>query len=273
MNLPAHIITSSPPSMNLPAHGTASPDPSFTSQHDNENKKSTLRYTRYILKLVLGIPMLPRTCLFVVQLYEPPRSQSNSTDLPARSLTHVIHQLRTSSLATSLKFEHGTYEPPRSYPHTRISGYEPPRSYHHVFILVMNLPAHDNIKHIPDQDQHNKSCKTYHNASCHYTIAQRNLSTARRNSSTDRLTVTHHRRAPKLTRHSCFLLLPSGSVYTARRYTSNVTLLVLGTLIHFLEFNHSIIKHPEINIHIHIFQITTSQHMHLSSISTHSSLL
>jgi len=35
----------------------------------------------------------------------------------------------------------------------------------------MNLPAHDNIKHIPDQDQHNKPCKTYHNAPCHYTIA------------------------------------------------------------------------------------------------------
>jgi len=74
MNLPAHIITCSPPSMNLPAHGTASPDPSFTSQHDNENKQSTLRYTRYILKLVLGIPMLPRTCPLVVQHYEPPCS-------------------------------------------------------------------------------------------------------------------------------------------------------------------------------------------------------
>ncbi|QCD86158.1 hypothetical protein DEO72_LG3g679 [Vigna unguiculata] len=28
MNLPAHILTCSPPSMNLPAHGTTSPDPS-----------------------------------------------------------------------------------------------------------------------------------------------------------------------------------------------------------------------------------------------------
>jgi len=37
--------------------------------------------------------------------------------------------------------------------------------------LVMNLPVHDNIKHIPDQDQYNKSSKTYHNAPCHYTIA------------------------------------------------------------------------------------------------------
>jgi len=134
MDIPAHIITCSPPSMNLPAHDTTSPDPNLTSQHDNENKKSTLRYTRYILKVVLGIPMLPRTCSLVVQLYKPPRSKSNFTDLPAHSPTHVIHQLRTSPLAASLKCEHGTYEPPRSYPYTRVSGYEPPRSYHHMFI-------------------------------------------------------------------------------------------------------------------------------------------
>jgi len=74
MNLLAHIITCSPSSMNLPAHGTISPDPSLTSQHQNKIKKSTLHYTRYILKLVLGIPMFPQTCSFVVQLYEPPRS-------------------------------------------------------------------------------------------------------------------------------------------------------------------------------------------------------
>ena len=134
MILFAHIITCSPPSINLPAHRTTSSDPSLTSQHQNEIKKSTLHYTRYILKLVSGIPMLPRTCLLVVQLYEPPRSQSNSTDLPIRSPTHVIHQLRTSPLATSLKCEHETYEPPCSYPHTRALGYEPPCSYHHVFI-------------------------------------------------------------------------------------------------------------------------------------------
>jgi len=109
MNLSAHIITCSPPSMNLPAHGTTFLDPSLTSQHDNKNKKNTLHYTKYILKLVLGIPMLPRICPLVVQLYEPPHSQHLSSD-------------------------HGTYEPPRSYPHTRVSGYEPPRSYHHVFI-------------------------------------------------------------------------------------------------------------------------------------------
>jgi len=36
-------------------------------------KKSTLHYNMYILKLVLGIPMLPRTYPLVVQLYGPPR--------------------------------------------------------------------------------------------------------------------------------------------------------------------------------------------------------
>jgi len=41
-----------------------------------------------------------RTCPLVVLLYRH-----------ARSPTHVIHQLRTSSHATSLKCEQGTYEP------------------------------------------------------------------------------------------------------------------------------------------------------------------
>jgi len=54
-------------------------------------------------------------------LYEPPRLLSKSTDLPARSRTHVIQQLRTSSLAAVLKCEHRTYEPNRSYTHTRAS--------------------------------------------------------------------------------------------------------------------------------------------------------
>ncbi|QCD96016.1 hypothetical protein DEO72_LG6g718 [Vigna unguiculata] len=57
MNLSTH--TCSPPSMNLPAHGTTSPVPSLTSKHQTEIKKITLHYTRYILKLVLGILMLP----------------------------------------------------------------------------------------------------------------------------------------------------------------------------------------------------------------------
>ncbi|QCE14451.1 hypothetical protein DEO72_LG11g1451 [Vigna unguiculata] len=47
MNLPAHIITCSPPSMNLSAHGTSSPDPSITSPLKNNAHKSQLQ--RYCL--------------------------------------------------------------------------------------------------------------------------------------------------------------------------------------------------------------------------------
>jgi len=57
------------------------------------------------------VVLLLRTSPLVVLLYEPPHSWSCSTDLPARSPTHVIHQLRTSSHTTSLKCEHETYEP------------------------------------------------------------------------------------------------------------------------------------------------------------------
>jgi len=127
---------------------------------------------------------------------------------------------------------------------------------------VMNLPAHDKIKHIPNQDQHNKPCKTcITNAPCHCIIAWRSLSVARQNGSVDRMAVPHHRWAPQHTRLPCFLLLHGDPLCTGRRYTSNVTLLVLGTLIQFLAFNHSILKHPEINIHIHILQIPISQHI------------
>ncbi|QCD79343.1 hypothetical protein DEO72_LG1g2982 [Vigna unguiculata] len=74
-----------------------------------------------MVSLGLGNMMLTRTCPLVVLplrtsplvvlLYEPPRWYSYSTDLPARSPTHVIHQPRTSPHAASLKREHGTYEP------------------------------------------------------------------------------------------------------------------------------------------------------------------
>jgi len=40
MNLLAHIITCSSPSMNLPAHGTTSPDPSIASLHKITHKQA-----------------------------------------------------------------------------------------------------------------------------------------------------------------------------------------------------------------------------------------
>jgi len=39
MNLSAHIITCSPPSMNLPTHGTTSPDPSLASLRTTNTHK------------------------------------------------------------------------------------------------------------------------------------------------------------------------------------------------------------------------------------------
>jgi len=42
-------------------------------------------------------------------------------DLPTRSPTHVIQQLRTSLLVVAFKCGHGTYKPLRSYPHTKAS--------------------------------------------------------------------------------------------------------------------------------------------------------
>jgi len=134
---------------------------------------------------------------------------------------------------------------------------------------VMNLLAHDNIKHLLDQDEYNKSCKMYHNAPDHCTIAWRCLSIARQNDNADRLVVPHHYRTPQLTGLPCFLLLPDDPLCTTQRYTSSGILLVLGTLIQFLAITHSIVKHPEIKIHIHILQITTSQHICIFQLYTH----
>jgi len=59
----------------------------------------------------LGFIMLTRTCPLVVL---PLRTSPLVVLLygpAARSLTHVIHQLRTSLNVASLECEHGTYEP------------------------------------------------------------------------------------------------------------------------------------------------------------------
>jgi len=74
-------------------------------------------------------------------------------DLPARSPTHVIHQLRTSLHAASLKCEPNHTNLPRLYPHTRVTGYEPSRSYHHVLPPSMNLPVHGTSSPDPSSPQ------------------------------------------------------------------------------------------------------------------------
>ncbi|QCE10731.1 hypothetical protein DEO72_LG10g1962 [Vigna unguiculata] len=49
MNLPAHIIMFSPPSMNLLAHGTSSPDPSPTSLRTDNTRNHCLQHCRLAL--------------------------------------------------------------------------------------------------------------------------------------------------------------------------------------------------------------------------------
>jgi len=72
----------------------------------------------------------------------------SSTDLPARSPTHVIQQLQTSPLATTLKCEHGTYEPSHSYPHREHHNMNLPAHIITCSPLTMNLPAHDIVKNL-----------------------------------------------------------------------------------------------------------------------------
>ena len=107
---------------------------------------------------------------------------------------------------------------------------------------------------------------------CPYTIVWRCQSTTRRNGSADRLKVSQHRQASRHTKLPYFWLLLSTSLCTVRDYTSNVTLLILGTLIKFLVSNNSILKHPEpkILIHIlHILKFTTSQLICVIQVSSH----
>jgi len=48
---------------------------SFTQSSSNLQEANHLGFScQHILKMVLGIPLLPRTCPLVVQLYESPRS-------------------------------------------------------------------------------------------------------------------------------------------------------------------------------------------------------
>jgi len=79
------------------------------------------------------------------------------------------------------------------------------------------------------------------NAPCHCIITWCSLNAARRNGCATRLAVPYHRRAPQHTRLPCFLPSPNGPLCIAKRYTSDVTLLVLGTLIQLLASNHSIL--------------------------------
>jgi len=164
-------LTDSNASTNLPAHGTTSTDPSLTSQHDNETRKA-----HYATQATYPSWSYGFQCF-----HKPARSWSNSTNRPARSptlwtfLPVVQHTWSTSY--EPLNMQHLSSV---STEHTNLPTRIPTREYQDMNLLahiptcsspIINLPPHDNIKDIPNKDQHNKPCKTYHNAPCHYTIA------------------------------------------------------------------------------------------------------
>jgi len=103
-------------------------------------------------------------------------------DLPTRSPT-----LRISPLAVALKCEHKTYEPSRLYPHTRASLiWTSPLILITCSSPIMNLPAHDTIKHLLIQVHIKTQLRKTH---CPYTIVWRCLSAAKRNPSANRLAI------------------------------------------------------------------------------------
>ena len=81
----------------------------------------------------LRIIMLPRTYPFVVQLYRPPRRSPTLRTCPL-VVQHAWTPTMNLPAHSSLKCEHGTYEPPRSYPHTRVQQIRtyPPASITHL---------------------------------------------------------------------------------------------------------------------------------------------
>ena len=103
--------------------------------------------------------MLPWTCPLVVQHYEPPSPRVRSPTL------------RTSPPVVQHTWSNSYQQQPSSVStkHTNLPA--------HIIMCpspVMNLPAYDNIKHIPNQYQHNKPFKMYHERilPLHHCLAQ-----------------------------------------------------------------------------------------------------
>jgi len=111
------------------------------------------------------------------------------------------------------------------------------------------------------------------NAHCHCTIGWRSLSVTRQNGSADHLAVPHHRRAPQPIRLPSFLLSPGGPLYIARCYTISdaTSFRYLNSVPSIHLFNSQTSKNQNTHSYTPNYNITT--HMHLSSVSTHSSLL
>jgi len=103
----------------------------------NDQQTFLSKITTFIVKLLRNSTgWFPNQSVDFTWLSKISRLKNKSIDWICCSLTHVIHQLRTSSHAISLKCEHKTYEPTRSYPYTRVTRYEPPRSDRHMFTTI-----------------------------------------------------------------------------------------------------------------------------------------
>ena len=132
-----------------------------------------------------------RTSPLVVLLYGP------------SSPTHVIHQLRTSPHATSLKCEHGIYKPTSlvSWHESNMIWTSPLISscvHHHSWtypLMTQHLLIQVRINAYKQHTQAN-NCST---------IAWRSLSVAKQNACADRLVGHPHRQAPGLSQTHCYM--------------------------------------------------------------------
>ena len=94
----------------------------------------------------LGIIMLPQTYPLVVQLYGPPARSPTLRTCPL-VVQHVWTPTMNLHAHSSLKCEHGTYEPSRSYPHTRVQQIRtsPPASIMHLKSSLRTSPLVTNL--------------------------------------------------------------------------------------------------------------------------------
>jgi len=198
MNLPAHIIMCSPPAMNLPAHDTT--NISWSKSHITTSRRK-LRKAHCNIRGTYSSWSYGFQCF-----HEPTRSWSNSMDLLARSSTlrtyplvfqHAWTPTMNLPAHSSLKCEHGTYEPPRSYPHTRVQQIRtsPPASIMHFQPSLRTYPLVTSPIY-PWPNPHKEPCKTHNKANYHSTIAWCSPYAVRRSYNSDCLTVLIHRQAP-----------------------------------------------------------------------------
>jgi len=122
---------------------------------------------------------------------------------------------------SSLKCEHGTYEPTRSYPHTRVQQIRtfPPASITHLKSPLRTSPLVTNPAY-PWPSHQTHPCKSICNGSCPCIIAWRCLSAAKQNCAPSLMAVILYHKASCANNPSICDLSPGGSIPAARRHTS-----------------------------------------------------